>query len=279
MKKIWSPLIAAILTAVLIIFTAGCVGAVQSEKELRQANENMRQILQSKLQNLNNAVARAAEKIAVSGLQGDETRGILSGVCKKYPYLVDCSTADPQGKLITVEPEAYRRFEGTETANTEDKKKYQAKVAENRKPMLSSVFRAVESMDAVVMVWPVITEKGELLGFVGALFKPGDMLSGTAAPASELRAINVNVAQTDGLTIYDSNGRDTGSNVLTDPKFKDYPELLAMGQKLTAEETGTCKYTYLSGTTGQPVTKTVTWATIGLHGTEWRLASVAELGD
>ena len=82
--------------------TAGCLGPVKNARELKSATENIQSIIQSKLANLNNAVSDAAKKISKSGLQGEDTRGILNGLCKKYPYLVDCSTADPQGKMITV---------------------------------------------------------------------------------------------------------------------------------------------------------------------------------
>jgi hypothetical protein len=279
MKRTWAPLIATILAAVLIVMTAGCLGPVKNARELKSATENIQSIIQSKLANLNNAVSDAAKKISKSGLQGEDTRGILNGLCKKYPYLVDCSTADPQGKMITVAPEAYRRYEGTDTATTEASKKFFAVFSENKKPMLSSVFKAVEGIDAVVLVWPIVTDKGELLGSVSALFKPEALLEGTIGPAAKVRAIKVNVAQTDGLTIYCSNGNETGKNLLTDQRYKDYPELVAMGEKMVAQKTGSAEYTFISDATGQPVKKTAFWTSVGLHDTEWRLASIAELGE
>jgi hypothetical protein len=274
MKKL---LYLLVLSVVLTVTAAGCAGPVKNLKQMKSATENLQSIIQSKLLNLDNAVADAAEKIAKSGLQGEETRGILNGLCRKYPYLTDCSTSDPLGKMITVAPEAYRRYEGTDTATTDASKKFFADFAQNKKPMLSNVFRAVESIDAVVLVRPVITENGELLGMVSALFKPGDLLDGTIAPAAEVRAMKVNVAQTDGLTIYCSNGLETGKNLLTDPRYTAYPELEAMGKKMVVQQTGSAEYTFISDTTGQPVTKTAFWTTVGLHGTEWRLVSIAEL--
>ncbi|MEI6186531.1 MAG: hypothetical protein WCP43_04925, partial [Dehalococcoidia bacterium] len=154
MKETWPRLFVAILAAVLIVTTAGCVGPVKDKKQLQSATENLRSIIQSKLMNLDNAVSGAAEKIAKSGLQGEETRGILNGLCKKYPYLLDCSAADPLGRMITVAPEGYRRYEGTDTATTEASKKFFAQLSENKTPVLSNVFRAVEGPDAVVLVWP-----------------------------------------------------------------------------------------------------------------------------
>ena len=277
MKKILAFLLVSIFIAVMAITAAGCAGPVKNIKQMKSATENLQSIIQSKLLNLDNAVADAAEKIAKSGIQGEETRGILNGLCRKYPYLTDCSTSDPRGRIITVAPEAYRQYEGTETATTDASKQFFVDFAQNRKPMLSSVFRAVEGIDGVVLVRPVITGNGELLGMVSALFKPGDLLDGTIAPAAEVRAMKVNVAQTDGLTIYCSNGLETGKNLLTDPRYVNYPELEAMGKNMVAQQTGSAEYTYTSDTTGQPVKKTAVWTTIALHGTEWRLVSIAEL--
>ncbi len=79
--------------------------------------------------------------------------------------------------------------------------------------MLSNSFRAVEGIDAVVLIWPIVTARGEVLGSVSALFKPGDLVAGTIAPAAETRVIKVNVAQTDGLVTYCSNGAETGKNL------------------------------------------------------------------
>ncbi len=279
MKVTQSVVFAVILAVVLIVTTAGCAGPVKNEKQLQSATENMQGIIQSKLLNLNNAVSDAAEKIAKSGLQGEETRGILNGLCKKYPYLLDCSAADPLGKMITVAPEQYRRYEGTDTATTEASKMYWAGFKENRKPMLSNIFRAVEGVDALVLVWPVVTEQGELLGSVSALFKPEGLLAGTIAPAAQTRAIKVNVMQLDGMVIYCSTGTETGKNVLTDPSYKDYLELIAQAEKIAAQKSGTGGYMYPDAVTGKIVEKTIYWTTVGLHNTEWRLVSIAELGN
>ena len=279
MKKIFSPWIDAIFVAVLIVMVAGCAGPVKNEKQLKSATDNLQGIVQSKLLNLDNAISGAAGKIAKSGLQGEETKGILNGLSKKYPYLLDCSAADTQGKMITVAPEGYRRYEGTETATTEASKKFFAGLGENKTPMLSNIFRAVEGTDAIVLVWPVVSENGESLGSVSALFKPDAILGGTIGPAAEVRAMKVNVMQLDGMVIYCSTGTETGKNVFTDPSYKDYPDLIAQAGKIAAQKTGTGGYVYPDAVTGKLVKKTIYWTSIGLHGTEWRLVSIAELGN
>jgi hypothetical protein len=279
MKKNLSTLSAALLAAVLIVITGACAGPVQTAKQLQSATESIQGILQSKLANLDNALADAVGKIAKSGLKGEETRGTLNALCKKYPYLLDCSASDPQGKMVTVAPDQYRRYEGTDTATTDASKRFFAGLTETKKPMLSNLFRAVEGIDAIVLIRPIVTEKGEMLGSISALFKPEALMGATIAPAAKTRAMKVNVAQTDGIVIYCSDGTETGKNLLTDERYKAYPELMAMGEKLVAQKTGTATYTFINDATAKPVRKTTFWTTIGLDGTEWRLASIAELGE
>jgi len=279
MKKTWLPRFAAVLAALLIVMIAGCAGPVKNEKQIKVATDNLRGIIQSKLLNLDNAVAAAAEKIAKSGLQGEETRGILAGLCKKYPYLLDCSTADPRGKMITVAPEGYRRYEGVDTATNGASKRFLAGLSENRTPVLSNIFKSVEGPDAVVLVRPVVTEKGELLGVVSALFKPKALMDETIAPQAEVVALKINVMQLDGMVIYCTTGTETGKNVLTDPSYKDFPDLIAQAVKIAAEKTGTGGYVYPDEATGRLMKKTIYWTSIGLHGTEWRIVSIAELGN
>ena len=279
MKKTWLPLIVATLAAVFIIMAAGCAGPVKNEKQIKVATDNLQGIIQSKLLNLDNALSAAAEKIARSGLQGEETRGILNGLCKKYPYLLDCSTADPRGKMITVAPGEYSRYEGTDTATTEASKKFLAGLSENKKPVLSDIFKSVEGSDAVVLVWPVVTEKGEFLGVVSALFKPKSLMDETIAPQAEVVALKVNVMQLDGMVIYCTTGTETGKNVITDPSYKDFPDLIEQAVKIAAQKTGTGGYVYPDEATGKLVKKTIYWTSIGLHGTEWRIVSIAELGN
>ena len=279
MKKTFSPWIAAISSAILIVMVAGCAGPVKNIKQVKSATDNLQGIIQSKLLNLDNALSSAAGEIAKSGLQGEETRGILNRLCKKYPYLLDCSTADPQGKMITVAPEGYRRYEGTDTATTEASKKFLAGLSENKTPVLSDVFKAVEGADAIVLVWPVVTEKSELLGVICALFRPESLMDEIIAPQARVVALKINVMQLDGMVIYCSTGSETGKNVLTDPSYKDFPDLIVQAEKIAAQKTGTGGYVYPDPATGKLVKKTIYWTSVGLHSTEWRLVSIAELGN
>jgi hypothetical protein len=137
----------------------------------------------------------------------------------------------------------------------------------------------VEGPDAVVLVRPVVTEKGELLGVVSALFKPKALMDETIAPQAAVVALKINVMQLDGMVIYCTTGTETGKNVLTDPSYKDFPDLIAQAVKIAAQKTGTGGYVYPDEATGRLMKTTIYWTSIGLHGTEWRIVSIAELGN
>lgn len=278
MKKISGQAIIAFLIILLMGSISACAGPVKNQRQLESATINMGKLIQSKLSNLDNAVSGAAEKIAEKGLQGDETRSILNGLCDKYPYLIDCVTSDADGKIITAAPEEYRRLEGTDTSTTEASIKFQEAFKQNKKPLLTTMFRSVEGIDAVVLVWPVISEEGELAGAVNALFKPETLLGKSITYAAEVRAMEVEVMQTDGLAVYHSKGNDAGKNLLTDPAYKDYPDLVSLGTQIISRQTGSGSYHFPSHVSGQMVKKTVFWTSVGLHETWWRIVSIAELG-
>ncbi len=275
MKNKAGQLTALLLLTALVVSSIGCAGPVKNERQLQSATENMGKLIQSKLSNLDNALADSAVKMAGTGLTGDGARGILEGLCKKYPYLTDTAAQDNRGTMVTLAPGSARKYEGTNTSKNEVSTEFFT----NREPLFSNMFRAVQGFDAIVLVRPVITEKGELLGSISALFRPEDLLDEIIRPQAEVRAIKVNVVQTDGLCIYCSNGAETGKNVLTGAEYKAYPDLVAQGVKMAREKTGSANYIFPSVKTGQPVKKTMTWVSVGLHGTYWRIASIAEFGN
>jgi hypothetical protein len=137
--------------------------------------------------------------------------------------------------------------------------------------MLSQMFMAVEQINGVVLMWPILSQKGDFTGSLSVLFKPETLLSGASEPTLRGTDITLDVMQLDGLDIYDSQGTDTGLNLFTDPAFQQYTDLIALGHQMAAEESGTGSYTIISHSTGKMVKKQVFWETVKLHETAWRL--------
>ncbi len=257
-----------LVLALTLALVYGCTGPVSQEGQLKTTALQIQKAVKSQLDNLDRDVSATASQLSRTGLSGPEAKQILNGLSGKYSFLIDCVTADTAGKLVTVAPDAYSRYEGSDISQQDITVKFN----ETKKPGLSQMFRAVEGMDAVVIMWPVLSGKGDFIGSVSALFKPETLFTGVAGPILQGTNIALNVIQLDGLNIYDSQGGDTGKNLFTDPSLQSYTDLVTLGHKMVAEESGTGSYTYPDQSTGQTVKKNDFWTTVKLHDTAWRLS-------
>jgi hypothetical protein len=262
-------LVMALALSLALILSYGCTGPASQEVQLKTATLQIQQAVQSELDKLDLDMSAAAAELSRTGLSGTEARKILNGLCGKYPFIIDCLTTDTSGKMVTVAPDAYSSYEGSDISQQDVTIKFN----ETKKPLLSQMFTAVEGMDAVVIMRPIISEKGDFIGSLSALFKPETLLSGASEPILRGTDIELDVMQLDGLNIYNSTGIDTGLNLFTDPAFQQYTDLIALGHQMVAEESGTGSYTIIGHDTGKMVKKQAFWASVGLHDTAWRVMS------
>lgn len=263
-------LIMILALSLIPVLTYGCTAPVNQGDQLVTLTLEIQQTIQSELYNLDFDMLAATADLRNTGLSGNEARQILNRLSEKYHYLIDCSTIDDFSRMVTIAPDAYRDYEGSDISQ----QAVMVKFNELKRPLLSQMFRAVEGMDAVVAIRPVLSQVGSFAGSLSALFKPMTLFDMKVAQRLKGTGIALNVMQLDGLTIYDSQYTDTGKNLLTDPEFQPYRELVALGRRIAAEECGYGTYTFIDHATGKTVKKEAFWATVSLHGTEWRLVSV-----
>lgn len=268
-------LVVALALSLMLVLAYGCTGSANQEEQLKTTTLQIQKAIQSELDNLDRDMSAAASELSRTGLSGPEARQILNGLTGKYPFVIDSCATNVAGKMVTIAPDTYSSYEGTDIS-TQD---VTVKFNETKKPLLSQMFTAVEGIDAVVIIWPILSENGDSMGSLSALFRPETLFATTAEPILKGTGIALNVMQLDGLNIYDSQGNDTGKNLFTDPAFQPYTDLVALGHRMVAEESGTGSYIYISQSTGKTVKKQVFWASVGLHGTAWRLASVKEVAE
>jgi hypothetical protein len=262
-------LVMALALSLMLILSYGCTGPASQELQLKTATEQIQTAVQTELNKLDLDLSNAAAELSRTGLSGSEARQILNEVTNKYPFIIDTCTTDLADKMITVAPDAYSSYEGTDISQQDVTIKFN----ETKNPLLSQMFTAVEGMDAVVIMRPVISENGDFMGSVSVLFKPETLLSGASEPILRGTDIELDVMQLDGLNIYNSTGIDTGLNLFTDPAFQQYTDLIALGHQMVAEESGTGSYTIIGHDTGKMVKKQAFWASVGLHDTAWRVMS------
>jgi hypothetical protein len=268
-------LITALALSLILMLSYGCAAPTKQELQLKTATEQIQTAAQTELNKLDLDLSNAAVGLSRTGLSGTETRSILNGLATKYPFIIDTCTTDIAGKMVTVAPDAFSSYEGSDISQQDVTIKFN----ETKKPLLSQMFTAVEGMDAVVITWPILSQNGDFIGSLSALFKPETLLAAASEPTLRGTDISLNVIQLDGLNIYDSGLADTGKNLFTDPEFQSYSELIALGHTMDDKQSGYGSYTFIYHPTGQTMKKMAYWATVGLHGTEWRLVSVQEAAE
>ncbi|MFH0995360.1 MAG: hypothetical protein V1844_07690 [Pseudomonadota bacterium] len=229
-----------------------------------------RKKIQSEFDLLDAGLKRAAVQLGMSGLTGDAARKVLSELCGVFGYAVDCATLDPNGKMLTVEPAAYRRFEGSDISGQEQVKQ----VMQRQKPVFSSVFMSVEGFDALDVEYPVTTGDGKFLGSVSLLFRPETFLGDIIRPLLAGIPVDICAMETGGHILYDVDMLQVGQNLFSSPLFQPYPSLLELGRQMALNPSGAGKYIFPDKTTKDAVTKNAFWQTVSMYGTEWRLVGI-----
>jgi hypothetical protein len=219
------------------------------------------------LDKINTAVAAASTDLSGAGLEGPDARDILNNLCGVVPYAVDCATVDLKGRMVTVEPAGYRKFEGSDISKQEQI----VLIQKSRRPVMSKVFRAVEGFDAIDIEYPVFSPEGEFIGSASLLMRPDSLFSAVVTPMVQGLPVDVWVMQKDGRIIYDPDTEEIGRMLFDDPLYASFPELLSLGKTIVRKKSGSGSYEFLGRDLKGPVRKDACWATVGVLGTEWRL--------
>ncbi len=226
----------------------------------------LQQDLTSALKAMDADVARVVRRLRKSGLFGKAAENALGRLCAGHASAVDCTAVDPKGIMRLVAPAEYKRFQGSDIGDQEQIQR----LRQTKRPVLSAAFRAVEGFDAMDLEHPVLGSKGRLLGSVSLLFRPEKLIAATVGRRAEESGWEVWVLETGGRFLYGTLPVSIGKNLMTDSRYQPFPSLVALGQRIVREPSGSGSYEF--GEPGQKsVTKRGVWTTVELHGTPWRL--------
>jgi hypothetical protein len=220
-------------------------------------------------------LAVAAKGLSKTGMRGPEARKILRGLCLSASYAVDCALVDSAGRMVTVEPEEYRKFEGADISKQEQI----IRLHKSKKPVLSEVIRTVEGFDAVDIEQPVFSPEGGFMGSVSLLIRPEALLSGVATPLVQGLPLDVWAMQKDGRILYDPDEEEVGRMLFNDPVYKPFPQLTSLGMTISKDKSGSGSYEFLGPGLKKPAKKEAYWSTVGLYDTEWRLVVTHTLAE
>ena len=221
----------------------------------------------AELTSLDSDLAGAAKQLSTVGLFNNSSV-ILRKIYDDHASVVDVATVNPEGYLMTIQPERYKAAEGQRI----DEQPHFREIQKTGRPVMSGVFKTVEGFYAASIIYPVVNLKGQAIGYVSVVFKPDALMGKFIKPyLSPLSSTEAFALQTDGRVIYDHDIMQIGKLTFSDPAYQGYPDLIRLAARITAEPSGAGNYTFPAGRGGAPARKATEWTTIALHGVAWRL--------
>lgn len=223
--------------------------------------------LQSRLNQIDAALAKSIEKSRAHIRQAGEIRKLLAALYEKNPDVIDASYVDDNGILRQIEPGEYKNLENADISQRENVQT----MLKTHDPVFSSGFRAIEGFLAVDLARPVYDAKNNFLGSVSAFLRPelliDPLLKRSVVPAD----YELWIMQPDGMIIFDQDREEIGRMLFSDPLYAGYTSLLDLGRKIAAEPAGKGGYIFLAPGSQKKVIKNVVWQTVSLHDREWRV--------
>ena len=256
----------------MVACLTGCLHAQQREAgtELLEARRETQVVLDR----MDHDLAEAAQQIGQLGkLSGEETRQILRRYCLLHPFVVECATVHRNGQIVVAEPEYYKSLEGTDVRAQEQIIRLHGTL----RPVFSNTILLVEETPAADLQQPVFLRDGSFLGSVSNIIRPADLLGEILMPfVGSDRYLWV--MDTTGLILFDPIKSEVGRNVFRQPPYSESEEFISVALRMAATPSGEGAYTLPRQGMADTTQKRILWETVGLHGTQWRIALVQEIG-
>lgn len=213
------------------------------------------------LAEIDQALLDASLALSDAGIEGQEARKVLDDLTDVGPWVVDCITVDLNGTIVEVRPAEYQQVVGTSIRDQE----HIERLFFTRRPVGLAYIKSVEGFYAMDFASPIFDEEGMFAGAVTVLVNSTELFGTALAPYQPDGRAKIWVMMPDGTVIYDSDAEQIGRNTFSDPLFQQFPDLLAVGERVEMERSGHGTYE-IFGTE-----RDVFWTTADYQGEEIRL--------
>ena len=213
------------------------------------------------LAEIDDALQDASLALSSGGIEGERAREVLDQLSDLGPFVVDCITVDLNGTIVEVMPEEYRHVQGI---NIRDQEHIERLLA-TRRPGGLAYIESVEGFRAMDFASPVFGDEGRLIGAVTVLVNSTVLFGDALASHQPGDRAKIWAMTPDGTILYDSDADQIGRNTFDDPLFREFPDLLAVAERVKMERSGRGAYS-IFGTARE-----VYWTTIDHQGSEIRL--------
>ena len=188
------------------------------------------------------------------------------------PHVIDSAFIDKKGIMKLIEPDIYSQYEGSDISGQEAV----IRMMKTKKQRMRNLFLSVEGIKSVDIEYPVFSDKKQFLGSVSMLIKPDEVIGVVAAPIEKELGVKCWVMQKDGVILYETDETQIGLNIFTDPRYKNYPELIALGKRMIKEKDGQGFYSFQAQGTKNIVRKKACWKTIHFFNNDWIVVAYKE---
>jgi hypothetical protein len=255
-----------IIILMLVVLSFSCKKDNDDNPNLPQELTTVRDGLMTSMDSLNMMLVDAVDQFAASGIDTAQMRAKLLELFDSSSFSKEFSFINPQGILQIIEPEAYHSYQGDDIST----QSHVVSAFQTLQPVLSDVFPVLEGYLACVDIHPIVNGT-QLLGAIDAVFTPSELLGRIIMPIVKDQDFEIWVMEKTGVVLFDQDAAEIGLNVLTNPLYADYPELIAACNKMIAEESGETTYSFFQTGTSTIVSKKTYWNTFAMHGNEWKI--------
>jgi len=265
MKKV----VLGISVAVLVtFFSLACLAADPAKAVLDEVTNRTASVLGK----IDSDLSRAAKAIGEGLAPGADMRKAVHDLCAGKGYSIDCAFINAKGIMEIVEPEKYRKHEGSNLGD----QAIVNRIHKTRKPLFSELFTAVEGLQGIAFHYPVFNRKKEFAGSVSLLISPDVMVRECLKDMKLGTGTGIVILQPDGTNIYTSDPSQIRLNVLKSTEYKGFHELREMGTRIVKEKEGTAIYRYVKPGSEKVVKKSAVWKTLPFYDSYWRVVITTE---
>lgn len=229
--------------------------------------------ISSNLSSIEIALADASVALSETGIDGPAASDVLSNLMNVDSSAIDCITIDLNGTVRAVEPASFEEIKGENLI-------WQKHINDTLRTKLYSGFyfiNTIEGMYAIDSEMPVFDKNGTLIGSVSLLFNNSQFFTRVLSPFVADGKYRMWASTADDLTIlYETDSSQILLNK-SSPLYKDYPSLLSLFDKMSAERAGYGTYEFLDQSREKTIKKGCYWTTIPNSGTEIRLVIRVDL--
>lgn len=191
----------------------------------------------------------SAELLAKTGISSPQAEETLASLCKLQPRVIDATIISPDGKMLLIMPDDYKKYQGTNIADQEQVRQ----VIETKAPVLSDQFETVEGTLAVDYEWPIVDAKKKYLASLSIIFKPSEIINDAIAKVGADSQWDVAACQLDGQALLAGK---VGQKVIT-----SYPTITSLKKGIITPAANAAK----------SASDEIRWSTVESSGTQWRI--------